>query len=90
MPEAWDIFCVTYSHRVMELGALWFQAPDSGNMAFVFLSLVEFSTGSPEQAPFNQNGLPITVPHKGITTKSLKTADLVDLVDGCFVYPVLE
>jgi hypothetical protein len=31
MPEAWDI--VTYSHRIMELGALWCQAADSGNMA---------------------------------------------------------
>jgi hypothetical protein len=25
--------CVTGSHRIMELGALWFQAPDSGNLA---------------------------------------------------------
>jgi hypothetical protein len=27
------------------------------------LSLVEFSTGSPEQASFNQNRLPFTAPH---------------------------
>jgi hypothetical protein len=33
MPEAWDIVCVTYSHRIKELGALWYQAPVSGNMA---------------------------------------------------------
>jgi hypothetical protein len=33
MPEAWDIVCVTDSHRIMELGALWFQAPDSWNVA---------------------------------------------------------
>jgi hypothetical protein len=29
----WDIVCVTYSHRIMELGALWCQAPVSGNVA---------------------------------------------------------
>jgi hypothetical protein len=29
-----------------------------------FLSLEDFSTGSLEQAPFNQNRLPITAPHK--------------------------
>jgi hypothetical protein len=33
MPEDWDIVYVTYSHRIMELGALWCQAPDSGNVA---------------------------------------------------------
>jgi hypothetical protein len=33
MPEAWDIVCVTGSHRIMELGALWCQAPDSGIVA---------------------------------------------------------
>jgi hypothetical protein len=33
MPEAWDIVCGTDSHRIMEMGALWFQAPDSGNVA---------------------------------------------------------
>jgi hypothetical protein len=33
MPEAWDIVCVTDSHRIMELGALWCQAPVSGNVA---------------------------------------------------------
>jgi hypothetical protein len=33
MPEAWDIVYVTYSHRIMELGALWCQAADSGNVA---------------------------------------------------------
>jgi hypothetical protein len=34
--------CVTYSHRIMELGALWCQAPDSGNVAF----FPQFSTGA--------------------------------------------
>jgi hypothetical protein len=33
MPGAWDIVCVTYSHGIMELGPLWFQAPVSKNMA---------------------------------------------------------
>jgi hypothetical protein len=33
MPEAWNIVCVTYSNRIMELGALWCQALVSGNMA---------------------------------------------------------
>jgi hypothetical protein len=60
MPEAWDIVCVTYSHRIMELGARWCQAPDSGNAV---LSHVEFSAGSPEQASFDQNRLPFTASH---------------------------
>jgi hypothetical protein len=33
MPEAWDIVCLTYSHRIIELEALWYQLPDSGNVA---------------------------------------------------------
>jgi hypothetical protein len=33
MPGAWNIVCLTYSHRIMELGVLWYQAPVSGNMA---------------------------------------------------------
>jgi hypothetical protein len=33
MPEAWDIVCMTDSHRIMGLGALWCQAPGSGNVA---------------------------------------------------------
>jgi hypothetical protein len=53
--------CVTYSHRIMELGALWCQAPVSGNLAHSS-SLVEFSTGSLEQASFNQNRLPFMAP----------------------------
>jgi hypothetical protein len=66
MPEAWDIVCVTYSHRIMELGALWCQAPDSG-MWLAFQSLVEFSTRSlKEQVSFNQNRLPITVPDMSV------------------------
>jgi hypothetical protein len=55
----------------MELGALWFQASDSGHMAFLYL--VEFSTGSMEQAPFIQNWLPITVPQKRIVQQSPPT-----------------
>jgi hypothetical protein len=56
MPEAWDIICVIYSHRIKELRALWCQAPDWEWLAL--LSLVEFSTGSQEHARFNQNKLP--------------------------------
>jgi hypothetical protein len=33
MPESWDIICMTYNNRIMELGALWCQTPDSGNIA---------------------------------------------------------
>jgi hypothetical protein len=55
MPEAWHIVCKTDSHRIMDshliLGT-WLAFP----------SLVDFSIGSQEQAPFNQNRLPITVP----------------------------
>jgi hypothetical protein len=43
MPGAWGFVCMTDSHRITELGALWCQAPVSGNTA---PSLVEFSTGS--------------------------------------------
>jgi hypothetical protein len=57
MIEAWDIVLVIDSHRIMELEALWFQGT-----WLAFLSLVEFSTGSLEQAPLNQNRLPITAP----------------------------
>ena len=45
MPEAWDIVCVTYSHRIMELGALWCQAPDSGNVAHCSGPLYSFLVG---------------------------------------------
>jgi hypothetical protein len=62
MSEAWDIVYMTDSHGIMELGALWFQTPVSGNVA-QFLSLVEFSTGSPEQASFKHNRVPITAAH---------------------------
>jgi hypothetical protein len=33
MPGAWYIVCMTDSYRIMELGALWCQAPMSGNVA---------------------------------------------------------
>jgi hypothetical protein len=71
MPEAWDIVCVTYSHRIIELGVLWCQAPVSGNVAQCFVPYrVSYwvSTGSLEQASFNQNRLPpFMVPHNPIT-----------------------
>ena len=65
MPEAWDRVCVTYSHRIMELGALWCQTPVSGNVAHCSVPCrVSYwvSTGSLEQASFNQNRLPFTAP----------------------------
>jgi hypothetical protein len=64
MPEAWDIVCVTDSHIVTELwsrGLCGVRHLSLGTW-LTFLFLVEFSTGSLEQAPFNQNRLPITVP----------------------------
>jgi hypothetical protein len=67
MPEAWDIVCVTDSHRIMELGALWYQAPISGNMAHCSVPCrVSYwvYTGSLGQASFNQNRLPFVAPHK--------------------------
>jgi hypothetical protein len=42
--------CVTNRHRIMD--------------RHLIPSLVDFSIGSPEQAPFNQNRLPITVSHR--------------------------
>ena len=59
MPEAWDIVCVTYSHRIMELGALWCQAPDSGNVAHcsvpcrVFYWISGASLTQPKRAAFH-------------------------------------
>jgi hypothetical protein len=38
MPGAWDIVCVTYSLRIMELRALWFQAPVFVNVAWCSVS----------------------------------------------------
>ena len=66
MPGAWDIVCVTYSRRIMELGALWCQEPVSGNVAHCFVPCTVFycvCSGSPEQASFNQSRLPFMVPH---------------------------
>jgi hypothetical protein len=60
MTEAWEIVCVTYSYRIMELGALWCQASVSGNVAHCSVPCrVSYwvSTGFPEQALFNQNRL---------------------------------
>jgi hypothetical protein len=36
--EAWDIVCVTCSHGIMELGALWCQTPVSANVAWCSVS----------------------------------------------------
>jgi hypothetical protein len=50
----------------MELGALWYQALGSGNMAHSSVPCrVSYwvSTGSLEQASFNQNRVPFTAPH---------------------------
>jgi hypothetical protein len=63
MSGAWDVVCVNNCHRIMEVGALWFQAPSLGMWPTV-LSLVEFSTGSLEQASFTQNRLPFTAPQR--------------------------
>jgi hypothetical protein len=59
MPETLDIFCMADSHRVMDRHLIL-------GMWLTCLSLVYFSIRSLEQALFNQNRLPITVPH--ITT----------------------
>ena len=40
-------------------------------MWLTFLSLVEFSTGSPEQASFNQNRLPIKAPTEMVTLRQV-------------------
>ena len=59
MPEAWDIVCMTDSHRIMELGALWCQAPVSGNVAHcsipcrVFYWVSGASLAQPKQAAFH-------------------------------------
>jgi hypothetical protein len=33
MPGAWGFVYMTDSHKIMELGALWYQAPVSENLA---------------------------------------------------------
>jgi hypothetical protein len=43
MPGAWGFVCMTDSHRIMELGALWCQAPVSGDMAHCFAPCRVFS-----------------------------------------------
>jgi hypothetical protein len=56
---AWDIVCVTYSHRITELGALWYQALVSGNVAHcsipcrVFYWVTRASLIQPKQAAFH-------------------------------------
>jgi hypothetical protein len=71
MPEAWDIVCMTYGYRIMELGALWCQAPVSRNVTHCSIPCrVSYwvSTGSLEQAAFNQNRLPFMAPHHSAYT----------------------
>ena len=53
MPEAWDIVCMTDSYRIMDKHLI---------LGMWLPSLVDFSIGSLEQALFNQNRLPTTVP----------------------------
>jgi hypothetical protein len=58
MPEAWGFICMTDSHRIMELGALWCQAPVSGNVTHcsvpfrVFYWVTGASLIQPKQAAF--------------------------------------
>ena len=70
MPGAWDFVCMTDSHRSKELGACGVRHLSLGTWSTV-PSLVEFSTGSPEQASLIQNRLSFMVPHDK-TFKSLK------------------
>ena len=77
--------CVIYSHRIMELGLCGVRHLTLGTW-LAFPSLVEFSTGSPEQASFNQNRLPITAPQwcskrPGPATLLGSTLDLT-LIEG--------
>jgi hypothetical protein len=56
MLEAWNIVCMTYGHRIMELWALWCQSLVCGNMDHCSIPCrVSYwvSTGSPEQASIN-------------------------------------
>jgi hypothetical protein len=59
MPGAWGFFCVTDSHRLWSWGLCGVRHLSLGTWLTV-PSLVEFSTGSPEQALFNPNRLPFT------------------------------
>jgi hypothetical protein len=63
MPGAWDIVCVTYNHRIMELGSQWCQAHCSANVTHCSVPY-RVSTVSLEQASLNQNRVPVTVPQK--------------------------
>ena len=66
MPGAWGFVCVTYSNRIMDMGLCGIRHLSLGTWLTV-PSFVEFSTGSPEQASFNQNRLPFTVPQEMTT-----------------------
>jgi hypothetical protein len=62
MSEAWDIVCVTYSHRIKELGALWNQAPVSGNMAHCSVPCRVFYWVSKSKPHPTKNRLPFMAP----------------------------
>jgi hypothetical protein len=60
MSGAWGFVCMTGSHRIMKLGALWCQAPASGNVAHcstpcrVFYWVSGASLAQPKQAAFHR------------------------------------
>jgi hypothetical protein len=77
MPGAWYIICMIYSHRIMQLWALWCQVPMSPGIWLTVLYLVEFSSVSLEQALLNQNRLTFMILHlrsmdHGVPIKDLK------------------
>jgi hypothetical protein len=63
MPGAWGFVCVTDSHWIMELGALWCKATVSGNMAHssipsrVFYWVYRASLAQPKQTAFHGSTL---------------------------------
>ena len=67
MPEAWGIVCMIIVTELWSWGLCGIRHLTLGPW-FTFLSLVEFSTGSLEQASFYQNRLPITAPHVDFQT----------------------
>jgi hypothetical protein len=56
MPGVWGFICVMDGHGIMELGALWCQAPVSGNVAHYSVPCRVSSRASlahPKQAAFH-------------------------------------
>jgi hypothetical protein len=72
MPGAWDIVCVTYSHRIMELGAPWCQGPMSGNVAHCSVPCRVFYWVSGVSLAGPKNRLPFTVPHRSLDDGVMK------------------